>query len=174
MKIIKNIFLGILAVIYFTFVIFNTILLLNINKYKVTQFDDLSVIIIKNNLTSENYKKGDVVLVRNKNLADIKLGDEIFVYKTQKTGAPQIDLGVVGEVHLTEEAISFENGATYSESLLIGSAERVIEKVGTVLGMIQSTWGFFFIVLIPSFLIFIYELYAIIIEVKLNKKNALN
>lgn len=167
---IKKLILGIIAIIFFSFVIFNTVLLLNINKYGVTQFDNISIITIKNEVTSENYKKGDVVIVQSKKLENIIIGDEIFVYKTQKTGAPIIDFGIVGEVHNEDDAISFENGATYSSDLMIGSATKIYNNIGTYLNIVQSTWGFLFLILLPSFLIFIYELYAIIVEIKYGKE----
>ena len=43
------------------------------------------------------------------------------------------------------------------------------EKIGTFLSVVESKWGFLFIVLVPSFLIFIYEVYSLIIEIKYGK-----
>lgn len=174
LKVLKSIILGIIAIIYFSFVIFNTILLLNVNKYGVTQFDNITIITIKNEVSSEKYLKGDAVIVETKKLDNIIIGDEIFVYKTQKTGAPIIDFGTVGEIHYEDDAISFENGATYSYDLVIGKASKIYNNIGTFLNIVQSTWGFLFIVLLPSFLIFIYELYAIIVEIKYGKEENQN
>ena len=166
MKVVRNFIVGILLTVYFIFVIFNTIILLNINNYGVTQFDDVTLVSIRNEITSDKYKKGDIVLVRYKDITKIVPGDEIFVYKVQKSGRPLIDFGTVGEIHVEESAISFENGATYSMDLSIGSAYKVFPDLGSVYNIVQSSWGFFFLILLPSFLIFIYELYAIIVEIK--------
>ncbi|MDD2238398.1 MAG: hypothetical protein PHH51_00735 [Bacilli bacterium] len=173
LKVIKKIVLGILAAIFFSFVIINTVLLLNINKYGVTQFGDLTIVPIKNKITSDKYQKGDIVIVEQRTLDNISVGNEIFVYKTQKTGAPIIDFGIVGEVHIEDEALSFENGATYSADLIVGAANKVYNDVGTIYNFFQSTWGFFFFILLPSFLIFIYELYAIITEIKYGREETL-
>lgn len=173
LKLIKKIILGIVVIIFFIFVISNTVLLLNINKYGVTQFENITVIPIKNKVTSNKYQKGDIVLVEQRKLDNISIGDEIFVYKTQKSGAPIIDFGVIGEVHPEDEAVSFENGATYSADLIVGEANKVYNDVGTIFNFFQSTWGFFFFILLPSFLIFIYELYAIIVEIKYGRQETL-
>ena len=169
LKLIKNIIVGILGVAFFVFALSMTILLLNFNKYGVTQFDDTSLIIIKNKISSEKYVKGDLVLVKQTDITDLKVSDEIFVYKVDKKGAISIDLGTIGEVYPNDDAISFENGATFSMDYVAGKATNVYNTVGGYLSVIESKWGFLFIVLLPSFLIFIYELYALIIEIKYGK-----
>ena len=73
---------------------------------------------------------------------------------------------LLGEVHEEEQAITYENGSNYSMDFVIGSAEKTYEKVGNYLSVIESKWGFLFIVLVPSFLIFIYEVYNLIVEIK--------
>ncbi len=171
-KFIKNIIIGIVAILFFAFVIFNTLLLLNIDKkFGVTTFDDKTLIIVRDQISSENYKKGDAVIVQSKALEKIKVGDELFVYKVQKTGRPVVDIGIVGEVYNNENAISFKNGATYDMQFVAGSSIKTYPEIGTYLAVIQSTWGFLFIILIPSFLVFIYELYAIVVEIRLGKEN---
>ena len=75
-----------------------------------------------------------------------------------------INIGKVGEV--MDDYLTLENGETYSVKYLIGRPTKVYNDIGTVLGIIESQWGFLFIVLVPCFLIFIYELYALIVEIK--------
>lgn len=169
MKVIKKIIVSLLAVIFFGFVIINTIIMLNINDYGSTQFDDMTVVSIKSQITSDKYKKGDLILVKKPKIEDIQIGDEIFVYKIKKDGSAVVDLGIVGEIHVKNEAVSFENGASYIMDYVIGYEDQVFHDLGTYYSIFQSQWGFLFIVLIPSFLIFIYELYAIIVEVKYGK-----
>ena len=61
-----------------------------------------------------------------------------------------------------------EGDYRFSSSNFIGEVEdtTVIPKVGSVLSLLQSKWGFLFTVLVPCFLIFIYEVYSLIIEIK--------
>ena len=77
---IKKIIIGAIAIVYFTFVIIMTVLLLNFNDYAVTQFDDTNLILMRDNSVIEKYKKGDLILVESKKFSEIKIGDEIFVY----------------------------------------------------------------------------------------------
>jgi hypothetical protein len=166
-KIIKNIIIGILGVTFFGIALIMTILLLNYNDYGVSQFGDTSLVMIKEQLSSDNYKKGDLVLVEGKKLENIKVGDEIFAYKLDPSGkSVHLDLGIVGEIHPKENAISFENGAAYEMQFVAGSSSKVYNNIGTYLSIILSKWGFLFLILIPSFLIFVYEFYALIVEIK--------
>lgn len=174
LQVIKKVVIGILAVVFFAFAITMTILLLNYNKYGVTQFDKTSLILIRGDLTSENYKKGDLVIVESKKLEEINVGDELFVYHIDKDGSVTLDLGIVGQIHPKEKAITFENGSTYAIEFVAGKASKVYNKIGTYLSIIESQWGFLFIVLVPSFLIFIYEIYALVIEIKYGKDEVEN
>lgn len=167
--VIKKIIIGICAVVFFAFVIGMTILLLNFNDYGVTQFDDKSLIIIRDDISSDVYKKGDLVIVKAKKLENIQPGDELFVYKVSENNAVTIDLGKVDKVYTKEKAISYQNGSTYAFDFVIGESEKIYNDIGSILAIIESKWGFLFIVLVPSFLIFIYELYALIIEIKYGK-----
>ena len=166
LKLIKKIIIGILAVIFFGFAIGMTVLLLNVNRYGVSEFGDTSLVIIKERISSENFKKGDLVLVEKQHISTISVGDEIFAYQVDPRGNVRIDLGIVGQVHSEEDAIVYENGATYSMEFVIGKSAKVYEKIGTYLAIILSRWGFLFMILVPSFLIFIYQIYALIVEIK--------
>lgn len=171
---IKRLIIGIIGVAFFAFAIAITILLLNLNDYGVTKIDDTSFVIIKNKMAYDSYEKGDLVLVKEKSISEIEIGDEVFIYRITKTtngkNKVNIDLGIVGSIHEEDGAISFDTGETYSMEFVIGKADVTYNKVGTYLGLVQSTWGFLFIVLVPSFLIFIYELYALIVEIKYGGK----
>lgn len=173
LKNIKKVFIGIVAIIFFSFAITMTILLLNYNKYGVTQFDSTSFILINDSITSNNFEKGDLALVESKSINEISVGDEIFVYVVDsEDGSVSIDLGIIGEVHVADSAITFENGSTYSTKFIIGQASKVYSDIGTYLSVVESKWGFLFIVLVPSFLIFVYEFYALVIEIKYGKEAA--
>ena len=169
LKVIKSVILGILLFVYFSFVIVMTVLLLNFNDYGVTQFDNKSIILINDEISNDNYKKGDVVIVQNKKLENYEVGQELFTYKVDEKGSVHIDLGKIGNIYTEEDAISFENGSTYSKEFIAGVPIEKHEKIGNFLSVVESKWGFLFIVLIPSFLIFVYEVYSLIIEIKYGK-----
>lgn len=169
LKLIKSIILGILLIAYFAFVIAMTVLLLNFNDYGVTQFGNKSLIIINDEISNDNYNKGDIVIVKKEKIEKYETGKEIFTYKVDEKGNVSIDLGIIGNIYPEEEAISFENGSTYSMDFIAGVPTEKHEKIGTYLSIVESKWGFLFIVLVPSFLIFVYEVYSLIIEIKYGK-----
>ena len=166
LKIIKSVVLGILMVVYFSFVIAMTVLLLNFNDYGVTEFGNTSFILINDDIANENYKKGDLVITKKEKMEKLQIGQEIFAYKTDAKGNVSIDLGKIGNLYPEEDAISFENGSTYSMEYVAGVPQETHEKIGGVLSIVESKWGFLFIVLVPSFLIFVYEVYTLIVEIK--------
>lgn len=166
LKVIKKVLLVILGTVYFAFALFMTILLLNYNEYGVTQFGSKSLILINDSISSENFKKGDLVIVKEQKLEEIKVGDEIFTYRVDAKGRPNVELGTVGKIYPNENAISFENGSSYEMDFVAGKAIETHSKIGGFLSIVESQWGFLFIVLVPCFLIFIYEVYALIVEIK--------
>lgn len=166
-QIVKTVFLSILMLIFFMFAIAMTLLLLNFNKFGVTEFGETSLIIINGNISSEKYEKGDLVLVEKRTISNLNKGDEIFAYNIDgQTGTANVEVGKVGQVHKEDFAVSFENGNTFDIEYVIGSSSKVYKNVGTFLSIIESKWGFLFIILVPSFLIFVYQVYALIVEIK--------
>ena len=143
-----------------------TFLLLNFNDYGVTKVGDTSLVIIKDEISIDDYKKGDLVFVEEKRLRNIKVGDELFVYRVDSKGNANIEIGKVGQVHEDNEAVSFENGDNYSYEFIIGVGRKKYSGIGTLLAIVESKWGFLFTVLVPSFLFFIYQVYALIVEIR--------
>lgn len=173
LEMMKKFAIGTLGVIFFAFTITMTILLLNYNDYGVTKLGQTSLILIKDEISSDKYKKGDLVLVEERMVDRINPGDEIFTYRLRNKGVVSIEFGVVGQVHPDDETITFENGDNYTIDFIAGEATKVYSGVGTYLSIIQSKWGFLFIVLVPSFLIFIYEFYTLVVEIKYGKEETL-
>lgn len=166
LEVIRKVFLGIIGVAFFVFALIMTILLLNYNDYGVTQFGNKSLIIINDEVSNDDYDKGDLVIVENVKLEKVEVGDELFTYRVDSKGIPTIQISKVGTVYVEEEAIAFENGETYSTEFIAGEEIETYESIGTFLSIIESQWGFLFIVLVPCFLIFIYQVYSLIIEIK--------
>ena len=171
LKLIKKIFAYVFVTVFFAFAITMTILLLNYNKYGVTQFGDTSLIIVNGDISSDKYKKGDLVFVEEKKLRNLNVGDEIFTYRLEVDGTPSIELGTIGQIYEKDNAIAFENGDTFDMEFVIGIANSKMDGIGTYLSIIESKWGFLFIVLVPSFLIFVYQIYALIIEIKFGSED---
>jgi len=163
---IKSFILGVLGVAFFIFALSMTVLLLNYNKYGLTQFGSTTFVMIKDDIASETFTKGDLVLVKSKKIKDMEEGNEIFVYRILGNNKVMVEVGKVGQIYLEEDAVAFENGDIFSTEFIIGTADKIYNKIGTYLSIIESKWGFLFIVLVPCLLIFIYEIYALIVEIK--------
>lgn len=166
LHVIKSFILGVLGCIFFAFAISITILLLNYNKYGLTQFGNTTLVMVKDDITSETLKKGDLVFVKSKKITDLEAGNEIFVYRIVGSNKVTVELGKVGQIYPDEDAVSFENGDIFSKEFVIGTPDKVYNKIGTYLSIVESKWGFLFLILVPCLLIFIYEIYALIVEIK--------
>jgi hypothetical protein len=166
LRLIKNIFLSILGIIFFTFAILMTVFVLNYNKFGVAEIIENSFLLIKEDLSNAKYKKGDLVVVKNKKISRINVGDEIFTYKLETGGAVSVNVGVIEEVFIEESAVSYENGEYYSMEFVIGTADKIIPKVGDYLSIILNRWGFLFVIVLPIFFIFISQIYSLIVEIK--------
>jgi len=163
---VKKVFFSIVIFVYFAFALIMTMLLLNFNDYGVTKFGQTSLIILREKVSSNEYKQGDLVLVEETELKDIKVGETIFTYRADSKGKVHIDFGKVGKVYEEEDAISLENGNNYSMEFVAGRPTKIYNNLGTYLSIIESQWGFLFIVLVPCILLFIYQVYALIVEIK--------
>ncbi len=170
LKMIKRIIIGVVLVVFFAFTITMTVLLLNYNKFGVTQFNDTSLLLIRNGFSSETYQKGSLVVVESKPVKNYNVGEEAFVYHLDGKGGVDIQLGVIGQIHEEDNAITFSNGETYSDEFIIGTGEKIYPNLGTYLGVIESKWGFLFIILVPNFFLFVYQLYSLIVEIKYGKE----
>lgn len=165
-KFIKKCITVVLITAFLIVAIVISVLLLSYNRYGVSQFGNTSLVIIREEISSDKYKKGDLVFVESKGINRLKSGDEIFIYLVDRTGIVRIDIGIVDEVDYNKQEITFNNGSTYASKFLIGKATKVYKGVGAYLAVIQSKWGFLFMILIPCFLLFISQLYALIVEIK--------
>ena len=163
---IKSFIVGVLGCIFFAFAISITVLLLNYNKYGLTQFGNTTLVMIRDEIASETLKKGDLVLVKSSKVTDLELGEEIFVYRILGSNKVTVEVGKVGQLYPDEDAVAFENGDIFSQEFVIGTADKIYNEIGTYLSIVESKWGFLFLILVPCLLIFIYEIYALIVEIK--------
>lgn len=170
---IKSFFVGLLGIVFFVFALSMTILLLTYNDYGLSQFGNKTLVLMTDEIYSENYEKGDLVIVENRGFtkglgyADkIEIGDELFAVRVDAYGNVFIEVGTVGKLYEDENAIAFENGSTFDIKFVLGEAIASYSTIGGLLSIITSKWGFLFLVLVPCFLIFIYEIYSLIVELK--------
>lgn len=168
MKILKKVLITVLLIIYVPSVIFLTACLLNYNKYNVTEFGKNTLIVIDENL--ENFNKGDLVVVYKNNNKDIAKDDYIFFYEATST-TTIISYAKVEEredISREKSLYKIDGGYEVSSDFVIGkqSTSQKYSGIGTLLSILESRWGFILFVIFPLLLLFVYEIYSLIIEIK--------
>jgi len=170
----KKIIGNVIVIIYVIIAVFVTVCLLSYNQYKITEFGNSSLIIIEDNNLEPQFKNGDLVIVNKKD--KVKVGEEAFFYNTYSKEM-EVTLGkIIGEEKIsdTEKTYTLEGNMPISSEYVIGPAATAskIAVVGGILGILESKWGFLFIIVFPSLLAFIYELGTVISElVQARKEN---
>lgn len=170
MKKVLKIIGGVFTFIYVVIAIVLTVCLLNYNDYNITEIGNNSLIIVQDDELRPEFDKGDLVIVyKNKN-SDITVGDKIFFYDNYKDQV-SVNLGsVVDKETVTRHETTFVMDGNYSLSseFVIGKAStsKRYAKLGTILSILESRFGFLFIIIFPILILFIYEIYAFIKEIK--------
>ena len=119
-EVMKKIITSILGIVFFVFALSMTILLLSYNDYGISQFGNKSLILMTDKIYSENYDKGDLVVVENRGFtkglgyADkVEVGDEIFAVRVDAYGNTFVEIGTVGKLYPDE------NGVLYTEKFYV-------------------------------------------------------
>lgn len=168
----KRVLGNIVFVIYAIIAIFVTVCLLSYNDYKITEFGQYSLLKIDSNQLEPNYQKGDLVIVNKKD--SIEEGDEIFFYNTY-TPSLEVTLAEVTNVEkvtASEYTYTLDGGVSISSEYVLGPADTAtrIAVMGTVLGILESKWGFLFMIVFPSLIAFLYEIYIVVQDIRSIKK----
>lgn len=162
---------GFVEVIIIIYVICITAFLLCKNNYGFTQIGDMTFITIDEeaiNYLSEA-KENDLLLVRADS-SDIEVGDKIYYYDTENS------MYVVKSAHVKTIQTSDSGMGVYTlddseESTIattraIGKYSTTYKTIGGILDILQSRLGFLLLVILPILLIFMYQIYALIVVIK--------
>ena len=166
----KKFFLNLLIIIYAIFAIFLTICLLSYNEFKVTEFGNYTLVIIDSNEIKGDFEKGSLVIVDTDEEPEI--GEKAFFYNTSNKN--EISLAEVKnkeKISEIETTYTFSGDKLVSTAHMIGSTEHVtvIPKLGTILGVAASKWGYLFLVVLPTLLAFLYEITRVVEDIKEGK-----
>ncbi len=161
----KKILFNLVVIIYVVIAIFVTICLLSFNEYRISEFGNKSLIIISNEDEAINYHKGDLLIVTKENLKNAHSGDTVFFYESKG-----VKIAEINEVKdFGEAGINYIIDGNYKvvEDDVIGTSNSVnaIPKVGQVLQILESKWGFLFLIVFPSLIAFLREIYDLILEI---------
>ena len=167
---------GILVTIYLIIVIILTVFMLNFNDYNVTVLGNKSFILMMDEKL-EGYKKGDLLVVEKKPNDEINIGDMAFFYETDTVKKEvNINLGkVINKRKITDEETTFtmEGNVEFSSEYVIGTTNttKAYSGIGGAISVLESRWVFLLLVVLPILFIFLYEIYAIALEVKKQLKS---
>lgn len=160
-----------LFIAYAVIAIFVTVCLLSYNDFKVSVFGSKSLILVTDDSLAPKFKKGDLVIVDKK--SDVLTGRKAFFYDK---GDLQIDIKLgtveaIEKVTSTESTYTFEGSLRKSGQYVIGPADgaEIIPTVGGILAILESKWGFLFLIVMPSLLAFIYQISVVVSEIRDSK-----
>lgn len=172
-KFLKFIF-GVVGSVYLLFAIFVTVCLLCYNQHKVTEFGDKTFIIIDDK--SDEYTSGDLVIFTRNANDEITTGSKIFFYEVNHGKSQVLSSVVTKSEKISDEETTFTIGGNHaiSSESVIGKTETasIVPKVGKILSIFESQYGFLILIILPAMLLFFYAIYSVIRELKQPKEEA--
>lgn len=155
---------NLVVIVYVVIAIAVTLCLLNYNEYSVTEFGNNTLILITDDSLDPDYLEGDLVVAKKGNLDKIEVGEKIFFYNDK-----DIKLGEVKQVNKYEGVSTtfiLDGNHQVIEDDIIGSENnvKVYGKIGKVLSILESKWGFLFLIIFPSVLAFLHEIFQVVVE----------
>ena len=171
----KKVLGTILFVVYAIIAIAVTVLLLSYNDYNNSEIGDYTVYIVKDDSLEPEYKQGSILLIKGTNDRNVQVGDEIFMYKVLNSSEYEvISTTLQGKTQQGSHLIYLvDNEERYASEYFIGKTDDtiVIEGWGYVLNLLESRWGYLFCIVVVSLLLFLQEVFELVMEIKyLNKQ----
>ena len=168
MKKWMKIVIGIVIALYLAMVVFTTSFLLNKNDYGVSKFLNKYLVLVDEK--NEDYKQDSLLVITPVGVEDVEVGDKVFFYDTYSAQKKIKYTEVTRKEKINENETTFtmKDNSPVSGQYLLGAQKSTTELhiFGKVLNVVQSRWGFLFIVVFPLFLALICEVYAIYKEFK--------
>ena len=162
--------LNVISIVYFLIAIILTVCLLSYNEYRVTEIGKYVFILSVDEELEDISSKGDLIIVKKQSNKNINIGDRVFFYTKQNNEV------VISAAKVESKEQAFGNGYNYvvegdyriSDRHLIGKVDDCIKipYLGTILKVLESRLVFLFLIVFPTFIIFLYEAYKVIIEIK--------
>lgn len=165
----KKLISNIIFIIYLIVAIFVTVCLLSYNDYKVTVLGNTSFVIVSDTKMEPDYSKGDLVIVENSN--EIEVGEKVFYYNIYNEQI-KVKLGTITEVTKENDSkiiYTIDDGEhRISSEFVVGPASTAsaMQNVGTILGILESKWGFLFLIVLPALLAFVNQIMVVASGIK--------
>ena len=168
---------AILFVLYSIIAITVTVLLLSYNDYNCSEIGGYTIYTLNNDSLEPEYEQGSILIMETTSDKHVNIGDEIFLYKVINSQEYElVNKTLTGKVQQGRHIVyQVEGGETYASDYFIAKAEdtKVIGSPwGTLLSILESKWGYLFCIVVVSLLLFLQEVFNLIIEIKYGSKKA--
>ena len=162
-KIFFKLLLLVIAFIYFSIVIVLSLFILKENDFGVTVINNKSYILVNETNKNKNTESGMLVVVESKDINKYVEDDELYVYESDKQNRVIVSSGFVESVENENEVYVTLKGrnASYREDIIIGVPVRKIPKLGGIIDFLKDRWIFLALIIVPSSLIVMYEIFYI-------------
>ena len=172
LKLLRNLVIGIWIIVS----IFVTICLLSYNDFNITVLGKNTLLIMDNDELEPEYKEGALIIVKRQSNSKINIGDKVFFYNDSNSIEYLINIGeITDKEQVTNKETTFKiEDLLVSSEFVIGKADevKVMNHMGTILGIFLSRWGFLFLVVLPTLFAVVYEVIMVVEEAKKKRKEA--
>lgn len=162
----KKVVLNIFIFLYFILAVLTTYCLLSYNKFNTVELKDKYLLSSNKYLTDFD---GTSLLVVTKD-SSYEIGEDVLYYDVNGSVVTvKMDkIKNIEKVNDEESTIVLENDLTLSSENLLGKKNKTATYalVGTIFSLLTSRWGYLFIIIFPMLIAFVYEIYAIIKEIR--------
>ena len=150
----------ILITIYLILAILLTLMLLAYNDFKITEVGPYSLLIMKDDELAPEFNEGDLLIVNKED--EVLTGRKAFVYDTsnEKIEVKLATIEKAERLNSDEVTYTLEGERKISSQYVLGPANttEVIPTLGKILGILQSKWGFLFLIVFPALILVINQI----------------
>lgn len=175
MRSIFNFLLGLLECVIIVFAVCMVSILFFKNKFGYTELAGNTLIIMTDENTAEltHFKSGDLVVIKNILYTDVQEGDELYYYDASND-IYVVQVGVVksksGDNRTSLYTFEGNEKESISSERILGVHSKTYSKLGKIIGFLTSTVGFLLFVILPILVLFIYQVYHLVIVLKYDKE----
>lgn len=171
----KKVIGAILFVLYSIIAIIVTVLLLSYNDYNCSEIGGYTIYTVNDDSLEPEYDQGSILMMEGTSDKHVNIGDEMFLYKVINSQEYEIVTRTLKNKvqqgrHIVYEC---EEGETYASEYFIARVEdtKVIGSPwGTILSILESKWGYLFCIVVVSLLLFLQEVFNLVIEIRYGGK----
>ncbi len=144
------------------------------NQFGYTEFGSNTLIIIddKNITELTHYDPGDLVIIKDVLYTDVNIGDELYYYDTLNEEYI-VRMGIVktktGDNRTALYTFEGNERVSISSDRVLGVYKASYPKYGKIISFLTSTVGFLIFVILPILVLFIYQVYNLIMILKYDK-----